>query len=343
MQGKKAPTMRDVARLAEVSVATVSAVINGTAVVSAKRTESIRKAMEALDYHADQIARSLKTGQSHVVGILLPDVTNPFYPEVIMGAESAARAAGYSVILCNSNEDPTQEQQQLNTLFSHRVDGVLIACSDPAISLDRLMRRRFPIVCFDRIPQGFSGDSVCTDNFAGAFEATQHLIKLGHTRIAVLAGRTSLSTHASRLEGYRKAMSSAHLPVLDEYCRSGGMQEEDALEFGRILLRLPKPPTSVLCTNNKMLMGFVRAMRETHTRCPDDVSVVGFDDFAWTENFTPRLTTLIQPARELGCRAMELLLNRIGKKDESTQSGYQQIVLKQELRIRESTSRPTVS
>src|SRR6185437_268213 len=177
---KSAPTMRDVAHLAEVSIATVSAVVNGTSVVSPKRAERVRKAMEALDYHADQIARSLKTGRTQTVGIILPDVTNPFYPEVIVGAEEVARAAQYSVILCNANEDLDQEQQQLNTLFSHRVDGVLIACSDPAISFDRLMRRRFPIVCFDRIPLGFRGDTVSTDNFTGAYEATNHLIQLGH-------------------------------------------------------------------------------------------------------------------------------------------------------------------
>jgi LacI family transcriptional regulator len=242
---KKAPTMRDVARLAEVSVATVSAVANGTAVVSQKRAERVRKAMEALDYHADQIARSLKTGRTRVVGIILPDVTNPFFPEVIVGAEEIARAAGYSVILCNANEDPEQEQQQLNILFSHRVDGVLIACSDPAISFDRLMRRRFPIVCFDRIPPGFRGDTVTTDNFAGGYEATRHLIALGHKRIAVLVGRPGLSTHSRRLEGFRQAMSEARLPVPDERCLIGGMRPEMGYDTGRQLLKLPMPPTAI--------------------------------------------------------------------------------------------------
>lgn len=339
MENKHAPTMRDVARLAGVSVATVSAVINGTATVSPKRTESIRRAMEALDYHADQIARSLKTGRTHVVGIILPDVTNPFYPEVIMGAEAAASSARYSVILCNSNEDPAQEQKQLNTLFSHRVDGVLIACSDPAISFDRLMRRRFPIVCFDRIPLSFSGDSVSTDNFTGAYEATRHLIELGHERIAVLAGRMDLSTHLSRMEGFRKAMNVARLPVLDEYCWLGGMQLNAGYEFGRTLLGLSHPPTGVFCTNNKMLLGFVRAMRESGARCPEDISVVGFDDFAWTENFHPRLTTVVQPARELGRRAMELLLERIESKSDDSANHPRQVVLKPELQIRESTAK----
>jgi LacI family transcriptional regulator len=333
---KKAPTMRDVARLAEVSVATVSAVANGTAVVSPKRAERVRKAMEALDFHADQIARSLKTGRTQVVGMILPDVTNPFYPEVIVGAEEIAREARYSVMLCNANEDPQQEQQQLNTLFSHRVDGVLIACSDPAISFDRLMRRRFPIVCFDRIPPGFQGDTAATDNFHGAYDATRHLIELGHERIAILAGRTSLSTHSSRLEGFRRAMADADLPVRDEFCWPGGMQTHAGYDVGRQLFGLRKKPTAVFCTNNKLLLGFVRAMGEAGIRCPGDISLVGFDDFTWTENFHPRLSTVAQPARELGRRAMQLLIERLENNVDDFPSRH--IILKQELRVRESTA-----
>lgn len=331
--------MRDVARLAEVSVATVSAVVNGTSVVSPKRAGRVIKAMQALDYHADQIARSLKTGRTQTVGMILPDVTNPFYPEIITGAEEVARSARYSVILCNANEDPNQEQQQLSTLFSHRVDGVLIACSDPMISFDRLMRRRFPIVCFDRIPLGFRGDTVATDNFLGAYEATNHLIGLGHKRIAVMTGRPELSTHSGRLEGYRKAMLWAGLPMLDEYSGSRGMEAQTGYALGRRLLELPVPPTAVFCTNNKMLLGFVKAMRDAGVQCPRDISVVGFDDFAWTENFQPRLTTVAQPARELGRRAMHLLLERIHGNYEDVQSQPENVVLKPELRIRESTAR----
>jgi LacI family transcriptional regulator len=297
--------------------------------------------MEVLDYHADQIARSLKTGRTSVIGIIIPDVTNPFYPEVIMGAEEVAAGARHSVILCIGNESPEQEQRQLNTLFSHRVDGVLISCSDSAISFDRLARRRFPVVCFDRIPPGFRGNTVSTDNLAAGYEATRHLIGLGHRRIAILAGRPELSTHANRLEGFRKAMQEARLPVVNDYCRFGGMSVEAGSEFGFALFDLPNPPTAVFCSNNKVLLGFVRAMNELGVQCPEQVSVVGFDDFAWTDNFHPRLTTVAQPTREIGRRAMQLLLDQIGK-DAETQpaTGGQQIFLNPELRIRESTRQP---
>ncbi|MCU1263158.1 MAG: hypothetical protein JWO80_6043 [Bryobacterales bacterium] len=331
--------MRDVARLAGVSVATVSAVINGTATVSAQRAQKVRAAAESLDYHADQIARSLKTGRSNVVGVVIPDITNAFYPEVISGAEEVASQAGYSLILCNANEDPRQEQRLLSTLFSHRVDGVLVACSDSSTAYDSLVRRRFPIVFFDRIPQGFRGSAVSTDNFSGGLEATRHLIGMRHTRIAIVAGRSTLSTHADRLEGFRKAMQEAGLPVRDESCRVGGLTIDSGYEFGLELLRLPEQPTAVFCTNNKMLLGFLRAARELGVACPERISVVGFDDYAWTENFHPQLTIVAQPTREIGRQAMTLLLTRLQALREGSRSHDNHvIVLQPELRVRQSTA-----
>lgn len=338
MAKKTTPTMRDVARLAEVSIATVSAVINETAGVSPRRAERVRKAIEALDYHADHIARSLKTGRTYVVGMVIPDVTNAFYPEVMSAAEVEAAATGYSVLFCNANEDPAQEQRQLNTLFSHRADGVLIACSDSAAAYDRLMRRRFPIVFFDRIPRGFRGLGVATNNFTGGYQATRHLIDLGHQQIGILAGRLDLSTHTDRLEGFRKAMQEAQLPVRDEYYRVGGLQVENGYQFGRELLTLAQPPTGVFCGNNKMLLGFLRAMGELGVRCPADISIVGFDDYAWTENYHPKLTTVAQPTREIGRRAMQLLIRKISGTSEIAEP--QEILLDPKLLIRESTAPP---
>ncbi|MDQ2899695.1 MAG: LacI family transcriptional regulator [Acidobacteriota bacterium] len=341
---KSNPTMLDVARLAAVSVATVSAVINGSAVVSPQRAQRVRDAAEALDYHADQVARSLKTGRSNVVGVVIPDVTNPFYPEVISGAEEVASRAGYSLILCNANEDPAQERRLLNTLFSHRVDGVLISCSDSSTAYDSLVRRRFPIVFFDRIPQGFQGVGISTDNAAGGYQATHHLISLGHSRIAIAAGRLHLSTHANRLEGFRLAMQEAALPIRGEYCRVGGLTIESGFEAGLELLRLPEPPTAVFCTNNKMLLGFLRATSELGVPFPARISIAGFDDYAWTEHFHPSLTTVAQPTRAIGRRAMELLLVRIqAVREGRTVTDNQTIVLPPELRIRDSTGAPSAA
>jgi LacI family transcriptional regulator len=334
-------TMRDVARLAGVSVATVSAVINGTTTVSERLTAKVSKAMKALDYHPDQVARSLKVGRTQVIGMIVPDLTNAFFPEVIQGVEDAARAEGYSVILCNSNEDPEQERRHLSTLFSRRVDGVLLACADAAAAYDSLVRRRFPIVFVDRIPQGVSHAGVSTDNEEGGYRATQHLIELGHERIAFITGRLRLSPHADRLSGFRKAMQERHLAVRDEYLRLGDQTIETGYRVGLELLRLGELPTAIIASNSRMLLGLMRAVNEVRLRCPEEVSLVGFDDFPWTQHLTPPLTVVSQAAHEMGREALKMVLSKIRAAEGSEERPDSSIKLKAELKIRASTAPPS--
>jgi LacI family transcriptional regulator len=336
----KKPTISDVGRLAGVSVATVSAVINGTKRVSPRRAQKVREAMEALDYHLDQNARSLRTGKTKVVGVIIPDITNPFYTQVIAAAEEVASRLGYSFFLCNSNDDPAQEQRQLDTLFSHRVAAVLIASCDSWAAYDRLIRRRFPLVFFDRIPPGFHGSSVATDNQLAAYLATRHLIELGHRSIAILAGSIQRSTHAQRLEGFRKAMQDSGLPTREEHCGISGLTVQAAYRFTLELLRSVQAPTAIFCTSNNLLLGCFRALDHVGLRCPDDLSVVGFDDFPWNESFRPAITTIAQPTSAIGAKAMELLLERIRGGTEALEISEQSVVLPPELRLRDSTAPP---
>jgi len=333
--------MRDVARLAKVSVATVSAVANDKHGVSPGLTARVKVAMEALDYHPDQVARSLKVRSTHTIGMLVPDVTNPFFTDMMRGVEDKARENGYSVILCNSNEDPDQERRNLSTLYSRRADGVLLAPVDPQSGLDPLIRRRFPLVLFDRVPVGFRGAGVVMDNEQGAYEATRHLIGLGHRRIAIIAGRLSISTGNDRLEGFRKAMQEAHLPLRDEYLKTGDFRLEAASRCGLELMKLPEPPTAIFSSNNKMTLGLMRALGELQIPCPGRVSVVGFDDFDWAEMFRPSLTSVRQPAYAMGVQAMEMLLRKIQLTAEGSNADEETLrVLKGELRIRESSGPP---
>jgi LacI family transcriptional regulator len=341
VHGWKKPTISDVARLAGVSVATVSAVCNGTKVVSPRRAQMVREAMETLDYHADQNARSLRTGKTKVVGVIIPDLTNPFYTQVITAAEEVASRAGYSFFLCNSNDDPAQEQRHLDMLFSHRVAAVLIAPSDSSVAYDRLIRRRFPLVFFDRIPPGFHGSSVETDNRLAAYLATRHLIELGHRSIAILAGDIQRSTHARRLDGFRRAMQEAELPTRDEYCGLSGLTVQAAYQFSLGLLQAPQAPTAIFCTSNNLLLGCFRALECAGLRCPDNVSVIAFDDFPWNEGFRPAITTVAQPTAAIGSKAMEMLLERIAARSEGGEMSDQNIVLQPELRIRNSTAPPS--
>ncbi|MGE0131655.1 MAG: LacI family DNA-binding transcriptional regulator [Blastocatellales bacterium] len=340
-EGNKSRTMVDVARLANVSVATVSAVVNGKSGVSAELTRRVQEAMEALDYHPDHIARSLKVGRTHVIGMVVPDITNPFFTEVVQGAETEALQNGYSLILCNTGEDSQREQNQLSTLFSRRVDGVVLACTDSSAPYDGLIRRRFPLVFIDRVPIGFTRGAVVSDNVGGAYDATRHLIELGHTRIAIIAGELRLSNGIDRVEGFRKAMQEAHLPVREEYFYRGDFQIESGYRGGLELLRLPEPPTAILACNNKMTLGLMRAVSELRVPCPEQVSILGFDDFEWAANFSPRLTTVAQPTHEIGRQAMKMLLDKLtSSADQSETTVNSPVVLKAELRIRESTAPP---
>jgi LacI family transcriptional regulator len=343
---RKSTTIYDVARLAQVSVATVSALINNSAFVSPALTVRIRSAMEALDYHPDRVARSLRTGKTHAIGMVVPDVTNPFYPQVIRGVEQAAQQAGYSLVLVNSNEDPEQERKGLQTLISMRVDGALIACCDnTSTTYELVSRRNIPAVFLDRIPPGTNAIRISTDNFKAGWVSTKYLIDLGHERIAIVAGRSELSPHAHRIEGFRKAMQEAGLPVRDDYFRTGSSSSDSGYQIGKQLIALPNPPTAIFCTNNKTLLGLVRALAECGVDCPGELSILGFDDFAWTENFHPKLTTIVQPAEELGRRGAELLIAEIRLQDgkESRALAASEIVLLEaELRIRESTAPPPV-
>jgi LacI family transcriptional regulator len=273
--------------------------------------------------------------------MVLPDITNPFFTDVIRWVESEARAQGYSLILCDSEEDPALEQTNLNTLFARRVDGVLLAPTGAYVTQDRLTRRRSPIVFFDRIWPGFTGSAVVTDNLEAAYDATRHLIGLGHRCLAIITGRLTLSNGQDRLEGVRKALQQAGLPLHDEYLQQGDFQLESGYSCGLKLLQLAVPPTAIFSCNNLMTLGLMRALSELGVRCPDRVSVLGFDDFDWAANFSPRLTTVAQPTLEMGKQAVQMLLRKIGFAEEGDKGDEKNVVvLKAELRVRDSTAPP---
>ncbi len=336
-------TIRDIARLAGVSVATVSGVLNNKPTVKLALVNRVKEAMEALDYHPDQVARSLRVRRTCTVGMVIADVTNPFFTDVIRGVEKEALTNGYSVILCDANEDPALERRYLSTLFSRRVDGVLLAPTSSSSPQTRI-HKRFPIVLIDRIPPGFTGDAVVTDNFTAAYDGTRHLIELGHRRIAIITGQLNFSNGSDRLEGFRKALQEEHLALPEEYLQLGDFQLESGYQCGLELMRLTKPPTAIFSCNNRMTLGLMRALGELHLDCPKAVSVLGFDDFEWSAYFTPRLTTITQPAYEMGRQAMQILLLKLQAGAPNDAQGDEPVGttvrLKGELKVRESTAVP---
>jgi len=341
-------TIRDVAKLAGVSVASVSAVTNGRAGVSPELAERVRRAVEALDYHPDSLARSLRVRRTRTIGVMMPQIASPFFAEVLRGVEEEAKQRDYSVLICDSAADPDLEQRLLSSLAARRVDGILLASADPYFSAHRLARKRVPIVFFDRLPAGCRGPAVVVNNAEGANQAIRYLIDLQHLRIAIITGPLAISTAAERVEGFRDAMGAAGLPVLDGYLRCGDFRLEGGYRCALELMKLTPRPTAVFATNYEMTLGTLRAVRELGIRCPEEVSVVGFDDFvmgadgfSWATVFSPQPTTVAQPSYEIGCEAVKLLMRKIEKPDEGPQDGQGSILrLQVELRIRESSGPP---
>ena len=334
-------TMRDVARLARVSVTTVSTIVNGRGAVSPELTERVEDAIATLDYHPNEVARSLKVNRTFTIGMVVPDVSNFFFNDVFLGVETKARKNGFSVVLCDSHDDPVQEQDLLIMLVRRRVDGILLASAQLELAESRLAGWRPPIVCFDRKPVGFKGGVAVIDNVLASYQAARHLIELGHERIAIIAGPQTTLTGSGRLEGFRKALQEAHLPLPEEYIRPGAFFMEPGCRAALEILQLPTRPTAVLACNNRMTFGLMRALKDLGLKCPQDVSVCGFDDFDWYELFSPRLTTVAQPSYQMGELAIEMLLQAIKAPDQHFESGEEnRVVLKAELRVRESTAPP---
>lgn len=341
-------TIQDVARLAGVSTATVSAVINGKRGVSERLTRRVQHAVQALNYQPDHVARSLRVKRTHTIGMVMPQIGSLFFADVLRGAEDLATQEGYNVLICNSRGDANQEKAHLAMLVSRRVDGILLASEDPHFAYHWFSPRNLPLVLFDRIPGGFKGTVVTTDNTAASYEATRYLIRLGHQRIAVIAGPPDISTSNERIDGFRTAMSEAGLIVREEYFKRGNYKLEAGYECALELLRASLPPTAIFSLNYEMTLGLLRAIAESGLQCPQQVSVLGFDDFvagidgfSWATMFSPKLTTVAQASYELGRRATEVLLKKIKLSGTGTEENEEGIVrLPATLRIRESTAPP---
>ena len=260
--------MRDVARLAGVSVATVSAVVNGKQVVRPVVVARVQDAMKALNFHPDHVARSLRVKKTTTIGAVVPDFSSGFFVDVLRGIEDVARNLGYSVLLCNSDDNVELEQRHLRALLSRRVDGILLASTDLYSIAETQLRSGTPIVLFDRVPPGHRGPAVVVNNVEAAYNATRHLIDLGHSQIAFIAGRLDLSTATDRAEGFRKALEDAHLPLNGAYFKRGDYHPESGYRNGLELLRLQNPPTAIVSSNGLMTLGLLRAVHELHVRCP---------------------------------------------------------------------------
>ena len=339
-------TMRDVARLAGVSISTVSAVINNKGIVSPVLTTKVQKAIEITGFSPNKGARGLRIGRTHILGLVILDRGNPALHQAIAHGvrqghveviEDEAIKSDYEVMVCNSNDRRDLEFRHLNALHSQRVEGVLLCPSDSYAAREVLVRNGAPVVFVDCVPMKAAVSCVVTNNFEASYEAMRYLIGLGHQRIAVISGKLVHSTSLDRVEGCRKAMQEANLPVLEESLRQGDSHIESGYRIGLNLFKSPEPPTAVFNLNNRMALGTLQALRELGIPCPERVSVMSFDDPDWAEVFSPSLTAIKQPTYEMGKLAVQLLLQSIQSAEDETELQPQQIVLQSTLRVRGST------
>src|SRR3954470_3212106 len=305
-------TMADVARLAGVSVTTVSHVLNGTRPASERTRRSVLAAIERTGYRPNSIARALARGGTQSLGLAISGLSNPYFTDVVAAIESAAARAGHTLLLGDTREDPEHELRIVRALAERQVDGMLLAPTVGAVefALPYLESQGVPVVLLDRFVD-LPLDQVGCDNEQPTARLVEHLVDKGHRRIAMAIGIPGLSTTDERVRGYRGALDRGGLAFDPALVAEGHSQRDAARDAMHALLDLPHPPTAVVSGNNFMTIGLLRAIAERGLTVPDDLALVAFDDFEWADLFAARLTVIRQPTTELGSRAVELLLSRL--------------------------------
>ncbi len=306
-------TIKDVADRAGVSTATVSRVLNQSGPVMPRTRARVLKAIEELNYVPDALARGTATQRSHTIGMIVPDIRNPFFAEMYLGASEAAARHNYIVWLVDSNENSTTEYEMFLKLRHFRVDGVLVTPVNTSVNIQEWISSPIPLCFVDREAQPERWDFVGIDNFQGAFNATRLLLQEGHTRIGIIAGPQTSTSGRERLEGFRAALNQANLRIPPEWTQIGDFHEKSGYELGLWLLSLKTPgPTALLSCNNLMTLGLLQAIRDTtNVHLSKTIAIIGFDDLPLATVVNPPLTVVVRPMRELGENAAELLIKRI--------------------------------
>src|SRR6267154_4149023 len=331
--------MQEIAKMAGVSLGTVSHVLNNTARVREPMRKRVLEAMQAAGYQPSQLARGLRRDKTNMIGMIIPDITNPFFPAVVRGAEDVAFSNGYRLILCNTDNDHSKEIIHLNELRTYLPAGLIVIpsnFSDLTAQAESYRRAGTGVVCIDRLPKNWSGDSVTADNEEGAYNATRCLIQMGHTKLAVITGPLHLTNAKERLGGFKRAVREARLHLSPEYVQETSFDKSGGHSKALVLLRLNPRPTAIFAGNDMIALGALLAIREAGLRCPEDVSIMGFDDLDLAETTNPSLSSVSQSGYQLGTTAARLLLDR----REGDTSPAKHIVLETQLNLRHSVAPP---
>lgn len=307
--------IRDVARVAAVSIATVSHVINGTRYVSPELTARVQRAMDTLRYRPNSAARSLRTRQSRAIGFIAPmlqsDTSNFFFMTVTHGVHSAVRQAGFALVLANSLESIETEQEELRIFAAQMIDGIIICPVSDDSLVDTTVVGDCPVVYVDRRLKQRTGQCVTADGRMGVMTAVTRLIAAGHTRIGFLSGALGISTSNDRLAGYKQALADHGLEIRESFIKVGASTFDSGWALAESLLSHAETVTALVVANNVLTMGAFGYVQQAGLKVPADLALIGFDDYDWTRVTTPPLTVIRQPAFEMGRKAADLLLAQI--------------------------------
>jgi len=335
-------TIKDVALRAGVSVTTVSHVVNDTRHVSAKGRERVELAIRELGYVPNAMARSLKSNTTSTLGMLIPNSSNPYFAEIVRIIEDRCFGAGYTLILCNTDDEPHRQSVYLQVLAERRIDGLIVVSTGDDDSLARQLNGlKVPTVLLDREIADPHCDLVETAHMQGGLLAVRHLLSLGHRRIACIGGPQGVSPSEQRIAGWRMALAesgnSTGAADADALLWRGGFTSQGGYEAMHAILRAGTNdiPSAVFVCNDLMAIGALRAAHESGVRVPDELSIVGFDDIELSAYTSPALTTVAQPKERIGALAVDMLLERVGGRRRDARK----VVLQPELHVRASTAR----
>jgi DNA-binding LacI/PurR family transcriptional regulator len=344
---KKSTTLSDVAKTAGVTSMTVSRVINQNGYVSDETRAKVLRAVGELNYRPNVLARSLKRQRTETIGLVLGDIANPFAAELARAIRDITTQRGYNLFICISEHSAKEDVAAFDSLADHQVDGIIVATRSNKIGdehLHEMIKRGVSVVCIGRDFHDENADSVTADALNGGFQATQHLIDLGHKRIAFIGATLSSGNNLKRLQGYLKALKDNDLQVEERYVTGKPEADDDSpgysteklgYEAMKRLLALPNRPTAVFARNDFTAIGAINAIKEAGLNIPNDISIVGFDDIPTAIHTSPALTTVRQPTRSQGSIAAGYLLNRI---EGNRSVKREERILECELIIRDSTA-----
>ena len=330
-------TMKDIARLAQVSTSTVSHVINGSRFVSDEIRDKVMRIVVELNYTPSYIARSLKVKATKTIGLLVTATNNPFFSEVMAGVEQYCQKNQYNLIIATTGGDAKRLQQNLQTLIHKQVDGVLLMCGDSRFQADMELEVSLPLVVMDWWFTELNADKILENSERGGYLATKSMVDAGHQKIGIITGNLRKSVAKNRLQGYKKALSEANIVLNPDWIVESHFDFEGGIVGAQKLLALLDRPTAIFCCSDTIAIGAYQAIQNQGLRIPQDISIMGYDDIELARYLFPSLSTISQPKAELGKLAVETLLQRIQEPNEN----YRTLVLEPTCILRESISSPS--